>query len=65
MYHLNNEDGRAYTGIKEYLIESDEDVVDLPVDIAPGSCALNMSNGTLWFLHHSESGNVWKQMITN
>lgn len=65
MIVLNSEGGRSKYPLKEYLIESEDDVEQLPLDVPIGSCALDMTTGVLYFLitaDGTESGTMWNPM---
>ena len=48
---LYKQDGEVLYGIKEFLIDSEEDLKKLPKNIRIGSSALNISSGELFILN--------------
>ena len=50
MINLYKQDGEILYGIKEYLLDSPDDLIDLPRDIRTGSTALVISTGEKYIL---------------
>ena len=50
-FTLYKQDGEVLYGIKEFLIDSDEDLKNLSKNIKIGSSALNISSGELFILN--------------
>lgn len=50
MINLYKQDGEILYGIKEYLLDSSDDLVDLPRDVRTGSTALVISTGAKYVL---------------
>lgn len=55
MISLYRQDGETLYGIKEFLLDSEDDVKNLPVDpkVHVGSTALIIPTGTLYMLNGS------------
>ena len=51
MITLYKQDGEVLYGIKEYLLDSPEDLSKLPTDVRSGSSALILSTGEIYFLN--------------
>ena len=51
--------GHTAYGIKEYVVDTAEDVKYLPIDIPMGSTALVIENSTVWCLNGQGE---WKQI---
>ena len=49
-HYLYKQDGETLYGIKEFLLDSKEDLENLPVDIKPGSSAMVIETGELYIL---------------
>lgn len=55
MINLYKQDGDVLYGVKEFLLDSQDDVVNLPTNIKTGSTALVIPTGTLYMLNgHSQ-----------
>lgn len=54
MITLYKQDGETLYGIKEYLLDSPEDLSKLPTDVRSGSSALILSTGQVYFLNGSK-----------
>ena len=48
---LYKQDGEILYGIKEFLIDSEEDLKDLPLNIKSGSSAFILSSGSIYILN--------------
>lgn len=62
MIVLNAESGKTKYGLKEFLFDTIADVENLPTDVPVGSCALCMTDGSLYFLVQGEPDNIWQLM---
>ena len=62
MITLYKQDGEIQYGIKEYLLDSEEDLSNLPTYIKSGSAALVISTGDIYFLNHNKE---WVKMGTS
>jgi len=51
MINLYKQDGETLYGVKEYILDSPNDVSDLPVDIRPGSTALVITTSDIYMLN--------------
>lgn len=51
MVNLYKQDGETLYGIKEYILDSPEDVGKLPKDIKAGSTALVITSGDIYILN--------------
>ena len=51
---LYKQDGEVLYGIKEFLIDSEEDLKKLPKNVRIGSSALNISSGELFILNRKK-----------
>ncbi len=54
MINLYKQDGETIYGIKEFLLDSPEDLSNLPTNIRSGSSALIISTGDIYFLNGSK-----------
>ena len=62
MITLYKQDGEILYGIKEFLLDAEEDVVDLPTNIKSGSSAIVLSTGNVYFLNGAKQ---WVPMMSN
>lgn len=56
MISLHKQDGETLYGIKEYLLDSPQDIEKLPTNVRVGSSALVISTGDLYIFNGNE---VW------
>lgn len=54
MINLYKHDGEVLYGIKEFLLDSPEDLSQLPTNVKTGSTALIISSGALYMLNGSK-----------
>lgn len=54
MINLYKQDGETLYGIKEFLLDSEEDLKDLPLDIKVGSSAMIIPTGKLFMLNYNK-----------
>ena len=59
MINLYKQDGETLYGIKEFLLDSKEDVKDLPIEkVHIGSTALVISSGDLYMLNGNKEWTI-------
>lgn len=46
-----SQSGHIQYGVSEFIIDTDTDLADLPIDITKGSSALSLSSGNVYFLN--------------
>lgn len=46
-----SQSGHISYGVSEFIIDTDADVINLPIDITKGSSALSLSSGNVYFLN--------------
>ena len=51
MVNLYKQDGEILYGVKEYIIDSMDDVKDLPTNVRPGSIAMLVPSGVKYILN--------------
>lgn len=51
--------GHTAYGVKEFIVDTEEDIKNLPIDIPMGSTALVIGNSTVWCL---DGQGEWKQI---
>lgn len=51
MVNLYKQDGEILYGVKEYIIDSIDDVKDLPTNVRPGSIAMLVPSGLKYILN--------------
>ena len=54
MVNLYKQDGETLYGVKEYILDSPEDVPSLPVNVRPGSTALVIPTSEIYMLNGSK-----------
>ena len=54
MINLYKQDGETLYGVKEYILDSPEDIPSLPTNIRPGSTALVISTSNIYMLNGSK-----------
>jgi hypothetical protein len=56
-----SQSGHTAYGIKEFVVDTDDDVKNLPVDIPMGSAALSIKSGHVFILNSQDE---WKELPT-
>ena len=51
MINLYKQDGETLYGVKEYILDSPEDITSLPINVRPGSTALVISTSDIYMLN--------------
>ena len=60
-YNTLSQSGHAGYGIKEFVVDTDDDVKNLPIDIPMGSAALSIESGHVFILNSQDE---WKELPT-
>lgn len=60
MINLTKFAGRTAYNVKEYTVDTESDIADLPTDIAPGSTAFVISTSATYMLNSNGS---WNQVV--
>lgn len=58
-YNTLSQSGHTTYGIKEFVVDTVEDVKKLPTDIPMGSAALVIENSSVWILNSQKD---WKEL---
>lgn len=56
---IMTQDGKQAYGVKEYVVDTPDDVVNLPKNIAPGSTAIIASTSDVYILNNQK---VWVKL---
>lgn len=60
MYTINSNSGKVAHGIKKYIVDTANDILELPTkDAAPGSLAFVIDNSNYYMLNHQGQ---WKKV---
>ena len=60
-YNTLSQSGHTGYGIKEFVVDTDEDIKKLPIDVPMGSAALVIDSGNVYMM---DSQDEWKQLPT-
>ena len=58
-YNTLSQSGHTGYGIKEFVIDTDDDKENLPIDVPMGSAALSIETGHVFILDSNEE---WKEL---
>ena len=62
MYSLYANDDNISYGIQKFVLDTDSDITNLPVDIKPGSSALIINSSNIYVLNHEKK---WIKIKSN
>lgn len=51
---IMSQDGKQAYGVKEYVVDTSDDVENLPHNVAPGSVAIVASNSEVYILNNQK-----------
>ena len=60
-YNTLSQSGHTGYGIKEFVVDTDEDIKTLPIDVPMGSAALVIDSGNVYMM---DSQDNWKPLPT-
>lgn len=57
-----SQSGHTAYGIKEFVVDTTDDIEKLPIDVPMGSAALVIENGAVWMIN---SKHEWKEIMSS
>lgn len=62
MFSIFSNKGKINYGITSYVLDTEEDLKNIPETVLPGSTCYIIDNSTKWIKNHK---NEWKKMISS
>ena len=57
-----SQSGHTSYGVKEFVVDTADDIEKLPIDVPMGSAALVIENGAVWMIN---SKHEWKEIMSS